>query len=187
VPERSGRAGLTAVLAGWTRSTSKRDFAVVPVLVLLGQPVRRRRLRPAGLVPMALGFLLYRLSGRYRHPRAGGGSGLSGPPPDRLVTTGIYALTRNPMYTGHLIYLAGLAWLTSSPSALAFALANVPWFQARVQADEQRLLERFGEPCARYLSEVPRWGLPRASRRTRPDAAATAAAWRRRSPGGTAM
>jgi protein-S-isoprenylcysteine O-methyltransferase Ste14 len=144
------------------RSSSKRDFVVVPLAILLEQPVRRTRLRPIGLVPMGIGFLLYRLCGLYRQGLAGGGSGLSGPPPDRLVTTGIYALTRNPMYSGHLLYLSGLAWLTSSPSALVFALANVPWFEVRVRGDEQHLLERFGEPYARYLAEVPRWGLSRA-------------------------
>jgi protein-S-isoprenylcysteine O-methyltransferase Ste14 len=157
---------LATLIQRWSRSTSKRNFVLVPLAILVGQPVRRTRLRPIGLVPMGTGFLLYRVCGRYRQGRAGGASGMSGPPPERLVTTGIYALTRNPMYTGHLLYLFGLALLTSSPSALVFAVANVPWFQARVRGDEQRLLDRFGEPYARYLAEVPRWGVPR--RMTRP-------------------
>lgn len=143
----------------WWTSTSKRNFVVVPLLVLLEQPIRSTPLRPSGLLPMGIGLLLYRLAGRYRHGLAGGGSGLSGPPPDRLVTTGIYSLTRNPMYSGHLVYLAGLTVLTSSPSAFAYTLANVPWFHARVRRDERNLLERFGEPYARYLTEVPRWGV----------------------------
>jgi len=143
----------------WCRSTSKRDFAVAPAVVLLGQPFRRRKLRFIGLVPMAAGFALYRLCGPYRQGIAGGGSGLSGPPPEQLVTTGIYSLTRNPMYTGHLLYLFGLAVLTSSPLALCFALGNVPWFNERVKGDEANLLERFGEDYARYLTEVPRWGI----------------------------
>jgi protein-S-isoprenylcysteine O-methyltransferase Ste14 len=150
---------LASLARRWCTSTSKRDFAVVPLLALLEQPMRRRRLRLIGLVPMGVGFALYRLCGPYRQGIAGGGAGLSGPPPEQLVTTGIYSVTRNPMYSGHVLYLFGVAILTSSPLAAAFALANLPWFDSRVRGDEASLLERFGEPYAEYLTEVPRWGL----------------------------
>jgi len=77
------------------------------------------------------GYLLYRFGGEYRVKVGGGGPGLSGPPPENLVTTGIYAYTRNPMYSGHVLSLFGTAILTSSPLALAFAVANLPWFDER--------------------------------------------------------
>ena len=80
--------------------------------------------------------------------------------PDRLITSGPYSFVRNPMYLGHLIFLFGLALVTRSRVALALAAGNVFWFQARVQADERRLITHFGDPYRAYLTRVPRW-IPR--------------------------
>jgi protein-S-isoprenylcysteine O-methyltransferase Ste14 len=77
--------------------------------------------------------------------------------PDRLITTGPYAVTRNPMYLGHLTFLAGLAMTTRSPLAAAVAVAHVPWFSARVRRDEIRLRNKFGPAYDEYCARVPRW------------------------------
>jgi steroid 5-alpha reductase family enzyme len=66
---------------------------------------------------MLWGYLQYRLCGQYRGKRSGGGPGPE-VPPERLVSSGIYAYTRNPMYLGHIIFLIGLtltlrSWLVS--------------------------------------------------------------------------
>ena len=78
-------------------------------------------------------------------------------PPQDLVTTGPYAWSRNPMYLGHLIFLAGLALLFSSWFAAAIAVAAAVWFHLRVLADERRLERRFGETYRDYRARVPRW------------------------------
>lgn len=154
--------------AGWTstrgntlrltvRSTSARTFLLVPAAVAAEQAARRRPLRPAWSPLLATGFLTYRLAGRYRLQRADGPPGMSQGMPERLVTTGPYAVTRNPMYLGHLVFLAGIALLTRSPLAAAVAVAHVPWFSARVRRDEARLRERFGAPYDEYCARVPRW------------------------------
>lgn len=106
---------------------------------------------------LVTGYLSYRLAGRYRLQRAGGPPGMSQGMPDRLITTGPYAATRNPMYLGHLVFLAGLAMVTRSPLAAVVAAAHVPWFSARVRRDESRLRERFGAPYDEYCARVPRW------------------------------
>jgi protein-S-isoprenylcysteine O-methyltransferase Ste14 len=77
--------------------------------------------------------------------------------PERLVTGGPYALTRNPMYLGHLLYVAGLTLATRSPLALAAAGGLLPWFGKRARTDERRLLERFGTDYLDYCGRVPRW------------------------------
>ncbi|MGH3315726.1 MAG: methyltransferase family protein [Nocardioidaceae bacterium] len=89
--------------------------------------------------------------------------------PDQLITTGPYGMTRNPMYLGHLVFLAGLALSTRSPLAVAAALVHAPWFDARVRRDEQRLRRRFGAGYDDYCKSVPRW-IPRHLRR-KPDPA----------------
>lgn len=139
------------------RSTSTRTFVALPVVVAAEQLAHRRPIR-AGWLPMAAaGYLQYRLAGSYRLTRAGGPPGMSQGMPDRLVTDGPYALSRNPMYLGHLVFVAGLTLATRSPLALAASAALVPWFRQRALIDERRLSERFGVDFTDYCRRVPRW------------------------------
>lgn len=153
----------TEGVAAALKSTSTRNFLVVPLVVLAEQALRRRRLHPGWAVPAACGYLQYRLCGRYRSSRGGGGPGLSNPPVD-LVTTGPYALTRNPMYLGHLVFLASLTMATRSPVALAYTSWSAAWFDRRAEGDERRLETMFGEEYRLYCRRVPRW-LPGPARR----------------------
>jgi protein-S-isoprenylcysteine O-methyltransferase Ste14 len=141
-------------------STSTRTFVAIPAVVLGEQALTRRPLRLRWAPVLAWGFLQYRLSGRYRITRAGGPPGMSQGRPERLVTSGIYAYTRNPMYLGHLIFLTGLTLLTRSPLSLAVTAGLVPWYDQRARKDEERLTTFFGEPYREYAGRVPRW-LPR--------------------------
>ena len=144
------------------RGTSTRTFVAIPAVVLAEQALSRRPLHAAGLPLMAWGYVQYRLSGSYRIRRAGGPPGMSQGQPDRLVTTGPYAVTRNPMYLGHLLFLTGLTVATRSPVALAVTAGLVHWFDERARSDHQRLVAIFGEPYEQYAARVPRWlpGLP---------------------------
>jgi protein-S-isoprenylcysteine O-methyltransferase Ste14 len=109
---------------------------------------------------MAAGVAAYKLAGGYRIPRAGGPPGMSQGMPERLVTDGVYAWTRNPMYLGHLTFMTGAALATRSPLAIAALALAGPWFGGRVAADETRLTAAFGAPYEEYLTRTPRW-LPR--------------------------
>jgi protein-S-isoprenylcysteine O-methyltransferase Ste14 len=139
------------------RSNSTRVFVAYPAVVALEQVLSRRRWHPVALPLLAAGYGTYTLAGRYRLPRAGGPPGMSQGMPERLVTDGVYAWTRNPMYLGHLVFLTGLALLTRSPVAVALLGALGPWYGTRVAADEQRLRQAFGEEYTAYAARVPRW------------------------------
>jgi protein-S-isoprenylcysteine O-methyltransferase Ste14 len=138
-------------------STSTRTFLVLPAAVLAEQVLARRPLRPRWIPVMLWGYLQYRLAGNYRIARAGGPPGLSQGYPERIVTRGIYARTRNPMYLGHLIFVTGLALLTGSPVAVAALPVLGSWFDRRAAHDEERLAQRFGRPYIEYRDRVPRW------------------------------
>ncbi|GGD87425.1 hypothetical protein GCM10011390_02690 [Aureimonas endophytica] len=77
--------------------------------------------------------------------------------PDALVTTGLFGLSRNPVFLGMLAMAAGLAVAVPSPAVVACALAF--WIACEVQVrDEERFLERsFGPSYAAYRSAVRRW------------------------------
>ena len=139
------------------RSTSTRTFVALPVALAAEQAVRRAPLHPSALPFRAAGFAAYKLAGGFRIGRAGGPPGMSQGMPERLVTDGVYAWTRNPMYLGHLTFMTGAALVTRSPLAIgALALAG-PWFGRRVAADEARLRAAFGAEYEEYLARVPRW------------------------------
>ena len=139
--------------------SSTRTFIVVPLLVLAWEMLIHRghpRFEPWFLLLMAWGYLQYKLVGRYRLRLGGGGPGMK-TMPERLVTGGPYAYTRNPMYLGHIIFLAGLALTLRSELAALIAVASAIFFHVRVKKDEKRLRELFGEPYEGYCARVKRW------------------------------
>ena len=132
---------------------------VYPLAVLLFEFVLRRgHIEPDlwGAPLLIWGYLQYRLTGRYRRHLGGGGPGTE-VPPLRLVITGPYRYTRNPMYLGHLIFMLGLVVMFHSWVALALLVASALWFDRRVRDDEARMRERFGEAFAEYAKRTARW------------------------------
>lgn len=75
-----------------------------------------------------------------------------------LVTTGLYAHVRNPMYVGNFFLIIGLAMASNS---WVFALAGVPlalgMHKAIVAAEENFLRNKFGPQFEAYCARVPRW------------------------------
>lgn len=75
-----------------------------------------------------------------------------------LVRTGIYGVSRNPMYLGMLLVLAGWSvFLASAPALLG--LPGFVLYIERFQIEpEERMLEKlFGEDYCEYQSKVRRW------------------------------
>ena len=105
---------------------------------------------------MLWGYLQYRLCGLYRIKHGGGGPGLE-TPPERLVSSGPYAYTRNPMYLGHIIFLIGLTLTLQSWFAALITIVVAIWFHIRVLGDEKKLAPRLGKPYIDYMNTVKRW------------------------------
>ena len=75
-----------------------------------------------------------------------------------LVTSGVYQLTRNPMYLGMLIGLLGLGDLLDSFLGFSGALFFFVYITAfQIKPEEAAMLEKFGEPFAHYCQSVRRW------------------------------
>ena len=78
-----------------------------------------------------------------------------------LVTDGLFAHCRNPMYVGNLLILTGFAVASNTWTCAAIA---IPFFTfayvAIVAAEERYLREKFGEGFTTYTQSVPRW-IPR--------------------------
>ena len=75
-----------------------------------------------------------------------------------LVTSGIYARTRNPMYAGLLVALAGWAAWLAAPLALAGPVAFVLYIgRFQIVPEERVLAEKFAGEFAAYKAKVRRW------------------------------
>lgn len=75
-----------------------------------------------------------------------------------LVTQGICRVTRNPMYLGMLIVLAGWAvWLGNAAAWLGLPLSVALLTVLQIRPEERILAERFGEDFKRYQARVRRW------------------------------
>lgn len=75
-----------------------------------------------------------------------------------LVTHGVYARTRNPMYLAMVLVLAGVAVTVGALSALIVPplfLLIVYW--RYVRPEEAMLRELFGDEYAAYCARVRRW------------------------------
>ena len=78
--------------------------------------------------------------------------------PERLVTTGIFSRSRNPIYLGDLLILAGL--ILRWDAVLSLPLLPVfLWVLERrfVLPEEDRLRRRFRLDYARYCTKARRW------------------------------
>src|SRR5262250_1599692 len=141
------------------RRTPIRTFVIYPLITLLWELTIRAGKLELNLwfLPLMLwGFLQYRLCGLYRIKHGGGGPGLE-TPPERLVSSGPYAYTRNPMYLGHIIFLIGLTLTLQSWFAALITIAVAIWFHIRVLGDEKKLASTLGKPYVDYVNAVRRW------------------------------
>lgn len=128
----------------------------------------------AGLLPVAIAEYLGELS--FRHPVAGGalavlgalltmgatraltgGVGTPDPwdPPERLVTTGLYARSRHPMQLAHVLLVWAGALALGSLATLAYAAVFTAVLMGPVRiAEEQVLAKRYGEAFRQYRARV---------------------------------
>lgn len=123
-------------------------------LPLLGPPAWPCRL--AGLIPVIGGILLTRSA--HRQFESIGTTLGTFADPARLVTTGPFALTRNPMYLGLEAFLIGVALAVGSLTVLlapvAFGLVADRWY---IPFEEKRMESSFGHEYDEYRARVPRW------------------------------
>jgi protein-S-isoprenylcysteine O-methyltransferase Ste14 len=111
---------------------------------------------PAGVL-FCVGMLLYKLSHNSFSLRQLGGLPeiLPNQSHQRLVTTGIRAHIRHPVYLGHLCEM--LAWSLGTGLVVCWGLTAVAVVTGSVMitVEDTELEERFGEEYLRYRSTVP--------------------------------
>jgi protein-S-isoprenylcysteine O-methyltransferase Ste14 len=138
----------------WNRMPLPAEHAVPIVAGLLLRARTRARL-PKSLVPAGWAALAVGVGLNAWAVKARGGGDLEDP--DRLVTTGPYAFTRNPMYVGWTLLHLGAALAARAPWVLASWPFVVALVHPAVLREERMLAARFGDEESSYEQRVPRY------------------------------
>jgi protein-S-isoprenylcysteine O-methyltransferase Ste14 len=111
---------------------------------------------PTGATLIVLGLALIVLA--RREFRRYGQSTEPGQPTGKIVTTGVFAISRNPLYLGCVCLLAGIGLAADFPWVLILLLLSIIACHTILIAPEERYLAaRFGEEYLRYTRSVRRW------------------------------
>jgi protein-S-isoprenylcysteine O-methyltransferase Ste14 len=75
----------------------------------------------------------------------------------RLCREGLFAVSRNPLYLGSLLMLAGYGVYFGWIAAAGFTLLHWLRYQRVIQLEETQLEEQWGQEFEDYRHSVPRW------------------------------
>lgn len=83
---------------------------------------------------------------------------LSLEPQAKLITSGPYRYSRNPLYLGGNVFIFfGAALLLGSPTALVATALHLPLMDRFIRREERQLERTFGDEWRSYKSRVRRW------------------------------
>ena len=75
-----------------------------------------------------------------------------------VVSSGVYRVSRNPMYLGFTLALAGWAVYLSNGGAALLVTGFIAYMtQFQVKPEERALLAKFGSEFSDYMARVRRW------------------------------
>lgn len=142
-------------------------FLALPGLVAFAVPltiawpvIRAGQFNPIAVIPLACGIALLAWCVR-EFLVSGQGTLAPWDPPRRLVSSGPYRRSRNPMYLAVTAILFGWAIAFSSWGLLGYALAVAIVFHLRVVFGEEPRLDRtYHRHWKDYARRVPRWIFP---------------------------
>jgi protein-S-isoprenylcysteine O-methyltransferase Ste14 len=112
--------------------------------------------RVAGAMLWLVGLVIFGLS--LRAMNASWRIGIDQETPGALVTGGIFAWTRNPIYLSLDLLAIGAFLIQGRLIFLLFALAFVGMFHFQIRREERFLTEAYGEEYSEYCTRVPRYG-----------------------------
>jgi len=164
------KQGIRAIVFG---ETDKSDFLLVPLVIAIayaalantfGLPMWNALIHPfwSSEIPGWVGLLLCTLSvvGFALTLVSFGNSfrvGIDENTPDKLITNGMFAISRNPIYTCFLTFFIGLFLIhrniVISAAVVVFALA----IHRQITREEKFLMKHYGEEYDDYRKRVRRY------------------------------
>jgi protein-S-isoprenylcysteine O-methyltransferase Ste14 len=111
---------------------------------------------PAGailiVVSVSLAVLARREFARYGQPTD------PGLPTSKIITTGVFSISRNPLYLGGIFILAGISLAFNLPWVLILLIPSIiACHYILIVPEENYLAAKFGEQYRVYVTTVHRW------------------------------
>ena len=86
-------------------------------------------------------------------------------PRDKVITKGLYGVSRNPMYIGLVLMQIGLGIACASWLYLLLTVVLTILLNANLSAEERYCLYRYKDDYRKYLNSTPRWiGIPKSKK-----------------------
>lgn len=111
--------------------------------------------RPLGVVLVTLGLILFILA--FVNFGTSWRIGIDRKTPGQLVTGGIFALTRNPIYVAAITIFFGIFLLNGTWFFLIFALLAIVAIHFQILREERFLLKQYGTDYAEYCTRAARY------------------------------
>lgn len=135
---------------GWNATLGEGVEALAVLMVLAGEALRI----------LTVGFVPRGTSGRNTH---------QGQVAERLNTSGLYSLTRNPLYLANCVMYLGLALFTQHLwVVVVMALSLALYYERIIAAEEDFLRQKFGQAYADWAARTPAF-FPRLTGWEKPD------------------
>ena len=106
-----------------------------------------------GLILATFGFLLAKLE--FRPISLSQFLGIKKEEESELITTGIYARMRHPLYTALILGLIGFVLFNPTYTHLVHAVCMLVYLGVVIHFEERRLIARFGENYTKYKQQTP--------------------------------
>jgi protein-S-isoprenylcysteine O-methyltransferase Ste14 len=124
--------------------------------IVLSKEFLRTVLLILGIILILVGWLFISLA---RKEFAGRGQPTDpGKPTGKIVSTGVYSISRNPMYLGCVLLFLGLSFLANSLYILGMLLISIIFCEkVLILPEENYLKNKFGTEYVDYCQYVSRW------------------------------
>ena len=111
----------------------------------------------ASLVPLIFGIRTLRKRGEATEERSGDPGLYAFEKTTKLVTTGIYAYIRHPLYSSLFLLTWGIYFKALSLASTAIALVATTFLVATARADEAECIFFFGDEYQAYMKKTKRF------------------------------
>jgi methanethiol S-methyltransferase len=74
---------------------------------------------------------------------------------DNLITSGMFAVIRHPVYLGTILLLIGFFMYTPTVSTLILVVSSILYIMVGIGLEEQKMIKHYGEEYKQYRKKVP--------------------------------
>jgi protein-S-isoprenylcysteine O-methyltransferase Ste14 len=75
----------------------------------------------------------------------------------KLVDTGVYKITRHPMYFGSALFTLGVVLIQQSIISIILGIIGIILFYITSKGEDKKLIAKFGDAYRKYMKKVPFW------------------------------